>query len=96
MNTESRKTSKVVPGLAILCCLGLVASGVWASDRALEITDEAYYLLAAIYPEHIRFYISAQHWVLAPLWSVSESLQGFRLTGAAVLLGSAALLAAGA
>lgn len=82
--------------VAILCCAGLIAAVIWSSDRGLELTDEAYYLLSAIHPEQVQLYISAQHWVLAPLWAITESLQGFRLTGAALLLGAAVLLALGA
>jgi hypothetical protein len=82
--------------VAILCCAGLIAGVIWSSDRGLELTDEAYYILSAIHPEQVQLYISAQHWVLAPLWAITENLQGFRLTGAALLLGAAVLLALGA
>lgn len=82
-----------IAGLSVTC---LIAGIIWSSDRGLELTDEAYYLLSAIHPDQIKLYISAQHWVLAPLWSLTGSLQGFRLLGAAILLGSAALLALGA
>ncbi|MBZ8119941.1 hypothetical protein KUD11_14990 [Roseovarius sp. LXJ103] len=62
----------------------------------MEFTDEAYYLLSAIHPDQILLYISAQHWTLAPLWALTESLQGFRMTGAAILLGTSSLLGWGA
>lgn len=87
--------SRIVSWVAVLCCLSLIISVIWSSDRGLEITDEAYYLLSAIHPEQILLYVSAQHWILAPLWSLSESLQGFRLTGAAILLGTSTVLSFG-
>jgi hypothetical protein len=87
-----------MPGIAAfaLACLAVLAGGVlWAAGRGLELTDEAYYLLSAIHPDQVSLYISAQHWVLAPLWRLTESLWGFRLTGAALLLATSSLLAAG-
>jgi len=86
----------LIAWIAILCCLSVIGGVIWASNRALEITDEAYYILSAIYPEQILLYISAQHWILAPLWKLTESLQGFRLTGAAILIGTAGILGLGA
>ena len=93
---KAQWSSNLLAIVALLCLVVLVAGVVWASDRGLELTDEAYYLLSAIHPEHVTLYISAQHWVLAPLWRLTQSLQGFRLTGAAILIGSASVLAMGA
>lgn len=80
---------------ALLCFVVLLAGVIWASDRALELTDESYYLLSALYPDQVTLYISAQHWLLAPLWSITGSLQSFRLLGAGLLLGSALVLVLG-
>ena len=91
-----RGAANLLATVALLCLVVLVAGVIWASDRGLELTDEAYYLLSAIHPDQVTLYISAQHWVLAPLWRLTESLQGFRLTGAAILIGSASVLALGA
>ena len=91
-----QRSADLLAMVALLCLAVLVAGVVWASDRGLELTDEAYYLLSAIHPEQVTLYISAQHWVLAPLWRLTQSLQGFRLTGAAILIGSASVLAMGA
>lgn len=93
MPEQRQPTLSVV---AVLCCVSLIAGVVWSSDRGLGLTDEAYYLLSAIHPEQVQLYISAQHWVLAPLWALTGSLEAFRLVGAVILLGSAGLLAMGA
>jgi putative flippase GtrA len=90
-----QRSSDLLAMVACVCLAVLVAGVVWASDRGLELTDEAYYLLSAIHPEHVTLYVSAQHWVLAPLWQLTQSLQGFRLIGAAILIGSASVLAIG-
>ncbi|MCR9089622.1 MAG: hypothetical protein NXH97_23140 [Rhodobacteraceae bacterium] len=87
--------AKLFASVALLCGGLLVAGVIWASGRGFEITDEAYYLLSAIYPERVELYVSAQHWVTAPLWAVTGSLQGFRLIGAAVLAFSSAVLGFG-
>jgi hypothetical protein len=73
----------------------LLAVVIWVSDRAIEITDEAYYVLSGAHPEAITAYISAQHWILAPLWNMTGSLQSFRLLGIAILISSVAILAFG-
>jgi hypothetical protein len=96
MRATAWHRQRTLCALAILSCAALIAGVIWSSDRGLELTDEAYYLLSAIHPDQVQLYISAQHWVLAPLWTLTESLQGFRLTGAALLLGAAVLLALGA
>jgi hypothetical protein len=95
MNPSKLRGLHFVPYIAIVSCLSLIVGVIWSSSRALEITDEAYYLLSAIHPEQILLYISAQHWILAPLWRLTESLQGFRLTGAGILLGSGGILGLG-
>lgn len=92
----ARSASILLAIVVWLCFAVQVAGIVWASSRGLELTDESYYLLSAIYPEQVTLYISAQHWILGPLWQLTENLQGFRLTGAAILVGSAAVLALGA
>lgn len=74
----------------------LVVAVIWASDRAIEITDEAYYVLSGRHPQNIDAFISAQHWILAPLWSLSGSLALFRLSGLVILLVSSWVLALGA
>ncbi len=96
MTSKDALQRSLIAWIAILCCLLLVVGVIWSSDRALEFTDEAYYILSAIHPEQVLLYISAQHWVLAPLWSLTENLQGFRLTGAAILLATSGILGLGA
>lgn len=81
---------------ALVCGAVLVAAVIWASDRAFDITDESYYILSAKHPDKVQLYISAQHWTTAPLWTLVQSLQGFRLIGMGILVLSASVLALGA
>ena len=75
-------------GAVIVFCL-------FALNRAFEITDEAYYVLLAMYPRAASFYISGQQWVTAPLWQATRSLALFRGMGLVILLGSSLALAHG-
>lgn len=93
--TRQRDTGPLLNAATFATSLILLAAVVWVSDRAIEITDEAYYILSGAYPEALTAYISAQHWALAPLWALVGSLQGFRLLGIAILISSVALLAYG-
>lgn len=95
MKSVSLHPQRLLCTIAILSFASLFAGVIWSSDRGLELTDEAYYLLSAIHPDQVQLYISAQHWVLAPLWAMTESLQGFRLVGATLLIGTAVFLALG-
>ncbi|MCW1918555.1 hypothetical protein NX862_07310 [Rhodobacter sp. KR11] len=81
--------------VAWTCWVFLVLGVIWAAGRGIELTDEAYYILSALHPDQVTLYVSAQHWTLAPLWAVTQSLLAFRLLGAAILLGSAGVLALG-
>lgn len=94
-HTRQRETSVFLNATTIAISLLLLAAIVWVSDRAIEITDEAYYILSGAYPEALTAFISAQHWALAPLWALAGSLQHFRLLGIAILIGSVMLLAYG-
>lgn len=90
LNIES-----IVRAGILLSAFIVVGYCLWTLDRGFEITDEAYYLLLAIYAESIGFYISAQHWVTAGIWNLTESIMMFRAAGMFVLLSSAVLLAIG-
>jgi hypothetical protein len=81
-------------GFAALASLSVLAA-LYASDRGFDISDEAYYVLSARYARDIEAYISPQHWILAPLWAVTGSLQSFRLAGLAIFVLSSAMLAFG-
>jgi hypothetical protein len=94
-NTRQRETVVFLNVATIAISLLLLASIVWVSDRGIEITDEAYYILSGAYPEALTGFISAQHWALAPLWTLAGSLQHFRLLGITILIGSVLLLAYG-
>jgi len=82
-------------GLALLCALVLWIGVIWASGRGFDITDESYYILSAKRPQDILMYVSAQHWTIAPLWSLTQDVQAFRLLGAFILSLSATVLAVG-
>jgi len=85
----------IVRNLIFMCAFLVVAYCIWTLDRGFEITDEAYYLLLAIYADSFKFYISAQQWITAGLWQISGSITMFRATGMVLLLASSALLAHG-
>ncbi|WP_375570098.1 hypothetical protein ABWH93_18205 [Seohaeicola saemankumensis] len=92
-----RVTGHGILSCVSIACLGvLVLAIVWASNRGLEITDEAYYLLSAMHPDAVTLYISGQHWLSAPIWRITGSLQTFRLVGALLLLLSGCILGLGA
>ncbi|WP_170426120.1 hypothetical protein [Ruegeria arenilitoris] len=93
--TPSDKLGWILDTAALAAAVVLIATVIWVSDRAIEITDEAYYILSGAHPKAITAYISAQHWVLAPLWAFTGDLQSFRLLGTAILTGSVTLLAYG-
>lgn len=95
MTSRQNFLSHTVNGIILMAAIVLICAVVWASDRALEITDEAYYVLSGAYPDAIEAYISAQHWTLAPLWDIAGSLAGFRLIGTAILVCAAMILSGG-
>jgi hypothetical protein len=80
---------------ALLFSIAVVIYCIWTLDRGFEITDEAYYLLAAIHAGTQEVYISAQHWITGWLWKSTESLVMFRAAGMIALLLTSALLALG-
>lgn len=96
MKRDFRKLPYSLEVLSGVVFVLLVLGVIWASDRAIEITDEAYYVLSGRHPEQIDAFLSAQHWILAPLWSFSGSLALFRLSGGFILLVSSWVLALGA
>jgi hypothetical protein len=87
---------RVAVGIALLASGAMCLYCVWALDRGFEGTDESYYLLLAIHPEAVRFYVSAQQWLSGWLWSATRSLPAFRGAGLLCLVGSAILLGLGA
>lgn len=85
-------------GVAVFASVALAAVLLycgWSLNRGFEITDEAYYLLLAMYPDATRLYISAQQWAMSPLWDITGSLTTFRAAGLVVLIGSSAVLGLG-
>ena len=90
------KSLASITGLGILwCALGVIAYCIWTLDRGFDLSDEAYYLLLAMHPGSVHFYISGQQWLTSGLWQITNSLQMFRAVGLVVLLASSALLALG-
>jgi hypothetical protein len=87
---------KIVEAGILLCALLVVLYCGWALDRGLDITDESYYLLLAIYPESVKMYISAQQWITGGIWQVTGSLVAFRAAGLTLLVGGSSLMGFGA
>lgn len=79
----------------LLNLLLVFAYCIWTLDRGFEITDEAYYLLLSMHDDSVKYYISAQQWITSWIWQITGSLLMFRAAGLIILLGGAALLAAG-
>lgn len=98
--TERHNLSCVVSSIflsATICAMVvLIAYFIWSLDRGFEIYDESYYLLLAIYSEDVKLFVSAQHWLMAPLWKLTRSLLGFRALGLSILVLSSTILAFGA
>lgn len=85
----------IARALVFASALAAVVFCLVALDRGFEITDEAYYLLLGMHPEAVSLYVSAQHWVMGPLWQATGSLVSFRAMGFFILVGSSLALAAG-
>lgn len=79
----------------IFSVLILMSYCIWTLDRGFDITDEAYYLLLAIHPQSVTFFISAAQWITSTLWQITGSVYGFRAIGMGILLFSSLLLALG-
>ncbi|WP_377278864.1 hypothetical protein [Rhizobium sp. R86522] len=94
-SSTQHNSHRILNATTIVAAVILLAVVIWVSDRAIDITDEAYYILSGAHPNTITAYISAQHWALAPLWNLSGTLQHFRLVGTATLIASITLLAYG-
>lgn len=80
----------------LFCAIVVIVVCAWMLDRGYEITDEAYYLLLAMYPDSVKLYISAQQWITSGIWQVTGSLFAFRAAGMLILIVSAVILAYGA
>jgi hypothetical protein len=78
------------------CVFVLTAYCLWSLNRGLDLTDESYYLAAAIHPKAVRVWATAMHWLTAPLWDISGSLLAFRALGFALLTMSSVIMALGA
>ncbi|VVD82684.1 hypothetical protein PCO31111_01198 [Pandoraea communis] len=94
--TGSRLSAQALTGTILVgLMLGLGIYICWTFNRGLELSDEAYYLLNARYPEAVRFYVTAFKWLVAPLWYFTGSLASFRASGFVILTLSAMGLALG-
>ena len=89
------KIENVTRAGILFCALLVIAYCFWTLDRGFEITDEAYYLLLAMYADSVKVFISAQQWITAGLWHLTASIVLFRAAGMLLLLISSAFLAIG-
>jgi hypothetical protein len=94
-----RKFTRLFDVIVTVWILGCVAVlliyCLWSLDRGLDLTDESYYLAAAINPDAIILWATAMHWFTSGLWQLSGSLAGFRGMGLAILSASSVVLALG-
>lgn len=86
---------KAIWGSILLFFSSLMIYSIWVLDRGFEITDESYYFLLAKNPEAVTLYISAQHWIMSPLWDVTGTIASYRGIGLLILIVSSSLLAYG-
>ncbi len=73
----------------------LITYCLWSLNRGLDMTDESYYLAAAIHPESVVVWATAMHWITSILWDLSGSLVKFRGLGMAILVISSVVFALG-
>ena len=80
----------------IRLCRGPVGLLPVVAGSRPDLTDESYYLTAAINPDAVILWATAMHWFTSGLWQLSGSLAGFRGMGLAILAVSSMVLALGA
>ncbi len=87
----------VIVTVWIFSCVAVLSGYcLWSLDRGLDLTDESYYLTAAINPDALILWATAMHWFTSGLWQLSGSLAGFRGMGLAILAVSSVVFALGA
>ena len=86
---------KFILGIMALSFIILLVYIGWSLERGFSITDEAYYLTNAMYPETVKPGMILQNWLLQPLWFLTGTLTSFRAIGALLLITSAVVLALG-
>jgi len=96
MNNFARLFDAMISVSIFVCAAILSVYCIWSLDRGLDLTDESYYLAAAIHPDAVMLWATAMHWMTSVLWRLSGSLAGFRGIGVAILATSSTVLALGA
>src|SRR5450759_969333 len=95
MRKFTRLFDTIVTVWILGCVAVLLVYCLWSLDRGLDLTDESYYLTAAINPDAVILWVTAMHWFTSGLWQLSGSLAGFRSMGLAILAVSSVVLALG-
>jgi hypothetical protein len=95
MRKITRLFNVIVTVWILGCVAVLLAYCLWSLDRGLDLTDESYYLTAAINPDAVILWVTVMHWFTSGLWRLSGGLAGFRGTGLAILAVSSVVLALG-
>lgn len=93
----SSRSSRVFAGSAAFCTLvlagGVVGFLLWSSCRGLDITDEGYYLLSSQFPQEIKVWPTSSHVYTSLMYNLARgNIVIFRISGLALILGSASLL----
>ena len=96
MRKFTRLFDAVVTVWILGCVSVLLLYCLWSLDRGLDLTDESYYLTAAIHPDAVILWATVMHWFTSGLLQLSGSLAGFRAIGLAILAISSVVLALGA
>lgn len=79
----------------MLAFAALLSYCLWWLFRGFEITDEAYYLLQAQQPDATTLYLSAQQWVMGPIWELAKTQTLYRAAGFALLVLSSTFVVGG-
>ena len=93
-----RRVSQIVadflpPSLIFAGSLTAGGIAIWISGRGLPYSDEAFYILQSRFPSDVMGSVGAPQWLSGYLWSISGSLQVFRITGIFLLIFSSISLA---
>ena len=94
-SNHAKLLSNTLFSIISISLLSLILYLAWSLDRGFDITDEAFYITNAMYPESIKAGLTFQHWLLAPLWNLSGTLTSFRAVGLLLLIFSSSILTLG-
>jgi hypothetical protein len=87
--------TRVIPALLAFTFFIVLGYCIWGLSRGFDISDEAYFLLLAMYPDVFKAFVSGVQWVTSLLWTVTGDIPAFRASGLAIIIFGAMTLALG-